>query len=241
MFILKLLFDAAFFSQPLSIVHDSVSEMGGSNFFASPSPNSLIAVIFLSLGCICLYVTPWTTTHQAPLCSTIFRSLLKFISTELVMRSDHLIPCCPLLLFAFSLSQHHNLFRESALCIRWPQFWSFSCSNNPSNKYSGLISFRMDWFGLLAVWGTLKSLLQHHNSKASVLLWHLAFFMVQLLNPYVTRKTRALTIITPWLIHFQFAFCSISSSEICFLHDQKKHSLAFLVLSALSRIVGDGK
>ena len=241
-FILKLLFDAAFFSQPFSIVHDPVSEMGGLNFFAFPSPNSLlVVVIFLSLSCICLYVTPWTETHQAPLFFTIFRSLLKFISAELVMRSNHLILCCPLLLLPSVFPSITIFSRESALCIRWPQFWSFSCSNNPSNKYSGLISFRIDWFDLLAVWGTLKSLLQHHNSKASVLLWHLAFFVVQLLNPYVTRKTIALTIITPWLIHFQFAFCSISSSEICFLHDQKKHSLAFLVLSALSGIVGDGK
>ena len=230
MFILKLLFDAAFFSQPFSIVHDSVSEMGGPNFFASPSPNSLIAVIFLSLGCICLYVTPWTATHQAPLCSTIFCSLLKFISTELVMRSDHLIPCCPLLLFAFSLSQHHNLFRESALCIRWPQFWSFSCSNNPSNKYSGLISFRIDWFDLLAVWGTLKSLLQHHNSKASALVLSFLYGRICLqcgrpgFNPWKKGMITRSSIFT-WRIPWTMSLAGYSSWGWRVKHDWKSKTI----------------
>ena len=205
--ILKLLFDAAFFSQPFSIFHDSFSEMGWLLiFFAFPSPNSLIVVVIvLSPSCICPYVTPRTETHQAPLFSTVFRSSFRFITTELVMLSIHLILCCPLLLLPSVFPSIRIFSHGSALHIRWPQYWSFSFSNNPSNEYSGLVSFRIEWFDLLALLGTLKSLLQHHNSKASVLLWHLGFFMVQLLNPYVTtRKTIALTIITPWLIHFSF-------------------------------------
>ena len=99
--------------------------------------------------------------------------------------------CCPSP--AFNLSQHQVFFSELALCIRWPKYWSFSFSINPSNEYSGLISFRMGWLDLLAVQGTLKSLLQHHSSKASI-LWHSAFFMVQLSHPYMTTgKTITLT------------------------------------------------
>ena len=119
------------------------------------------------------------------------------MSTESVMVSKHLILCFPLLLL---LSVFHNIrvfSSEAALCIRWPRYWSFSFSLSPSNEYSGLVSFRIDWFGLLlAVQGTLTSLLQHHNSKASV-LQHSAFFMVQLSYPYMTtEKTIALTIQT---------------------------------------------
>ena len=117
-------------------------------------------------------------------------SLLKLISIELVMSSNHLIPCRPLLLLSIFVSI--RIFSdESVLCIRWPKNWSFSIS--PSNEYSGIISFRMDWLGLLAVQGTLKSLLQHHSSKASI-LWHSAFFLVQLSHLYlITGKTTALT------------------------------------------------
>ena len=116
--------------------------------------------------------------------------LLTLISIELVMSSNHLIPCRPLLLLSIFVSI--RIFSdESVLCIRWPKNWSFSIS--PSNVYSGIISFRMDWLGLLAVQGTLKSLLQHHSSKASI-LWHSAFFLVQLSHLYlITGKTTALT------------------------------------------------
>ena len=122
------------------------------------------------------------------------QSLLKFMSIESVMPSNHLIFCRPLLLGPFNLSQHRGFFpNESVLCIRWPKHWSFSFSISPSNEYSGLISFRMDWFDLLAAQGTLKSLLQYHNSKAS-LLQHSAFFIVQLSHLYMTTgKTIALT------------------------------------------------
>ena len=130
---------------------------------------------------------------QAALSFSISRSLLKLMSIESVMLSNHLILCCPLLLPSIfpSIRVFSN---ESTLHIRWPKYWSFSIS--PSNEYSGLISFRMDWFDLLAVSGTLKSLLQHHNLKASI-LWHSAFFMVQLSHPYMTTgKTIGLTIWT---------------------------------------------
>ena len=115
------------------------------------------------------------------------------MSIDLVMPSNYLILCCPLLLLPTIFSSIRIFSNESALCIRWPKYWSFSFSISPSNEYSGLISFRMDWLDLLAVQGTLKSLLQHCSSKASI-LWHSAFFIVQLSHPYMTTgKTIALT------------------------------------------------
>ena len=129
---------------------------------------------------------PWTAAQQASLSFTISQSLLKLKSMELVMSSKTSHPLSspsP----AFNLSQHQGF------CIRWPKYWSFSFNISPSNEYSGLISFRMDWLDLLAVQGTLKHLLQHHNSKAFI-LWPSAFFIVQLSHPYMTtRKTIALT------------------------------------------------
>ena len=129
--------------------------------------------------------TPWTSARQASLSFTISQSLLKLMSIESVMPSNHLILCCPLLLLP-SISTSISVFSsELGLCIRWPKYWSFNFSLNPSNEYSGLISFRIGWFDLLAVQGTLKSLLQHRSSKASV-LWHSAFFMVQLSHSCMT-------------------------------------------------------
>ena len=126
----------------------------------------------------------------------ICQSLLKFMSTESVMLSNHLILCCPLLLLPSVFPSIRVFSRELALCIRWPKYWSFSLSISPSNEYSGLISFRIDWFDLLEVQGILKSLLQHHSLKTSILPYS-AFFMVQLSHPYMaTRKTIALTIWT---------------------------------------------
>ena len=121
-----------------------------------------------------LFGTPWTAAHQASLSITNSWTLLKLISIASVMPSNHLILRCPLLqsLIFNSIRVFSN---ESAFCIRWPKYWSFSLSISPSDEYTGLISFRIDWLGLLAVQGTLKSLLQHHSSKASV-LQHLAFF-----------------------------------------------------------------
>ena len=143
-----------------------------------------------------LFATPWTVAHQAPLSPTISWSLLKHMSIELVMPSNHLILCCPLLLPPSVLPSIRVFSSVSVLCIRWPKYWSFSFSISPSNEYSGLISFRIDWFELLAVQETLKSLLQHHNLKASTLL-HSAFFMTQLSHPYMTTgKTIALTVWT---------------------------------------------
>ena len=125
--------------------------------------------------------------EQSPLSFTISGSLLRFISIELVMLSNHLILCHSLLLLLSIFLSIRVFSDELALCIRWPKYWSwsFSFSISPSNEYSGLISFRIDWFDLLAVQGTLKSLLQHHSSKASI-LWCSAFFIVQLLYPYMT-------------------------------------------------------
>ena len=124
-------------------------------------------------------VTPWTAAHQASLSNTNSRSLLKLMSIEMVMPSNHHILCCPLLLLSSIFPSIRVFSNESVLCIRWPKYWSFSFSISPSNEYSGLISFRMDWLHLLAAQGNLNSLLQHHSSKASVLR-HSAFFIVQL-------------------------------------------------------------
>ena len=129
---------------------------------------------------------------QTSLSITNSRSSLKLMSIELVMPSNYLIPCCPLLLPPSIFPGIRVFSNESALCIRWPKYWSFDFSISPSKEYSGLIYFRIDWFDLHAVQGTLKSLLQHHSSKASI-LWSSAFFMVQLSNPYITTgKTIAL-------------------------------------------------
>ena len=138
-------------------------------------------------------MTPWTAAHQASLSFTVYLSLLKFKSTELVMPSNHLIICHPLPFLPSVFPSISVVFSESALPIRWPEYWSFSFSTSPSDEYSGLISFRMDWMDLLAGQGTLKSVLQHHSSKASILRCS-AFFTVQLSHPYMTPgKTVALT------------------------------------------------
>ena len=132
-----------------------------------------------------LFVTPWTAARQASLSITNSRSLLKLMSIASMMPSNHLIFCCPLLLPPSVFPSIRVFSNESALHIRWPKYWSFSFSISPSNEYSGLVSFRMDLLDLLAVQGTLKSLLQHHSSKASI-IWHSAFFIVQLSHPYMT-------------------------------------------------------
>ena len=138
-------------------------------------------------------MTPWTIARQASLSITNSWSLLKFMSIESVMPSSHLILCCPLLLLP-PISPSIRVFsNESTLRMRWPKYWSFSFSISPSSEHPGLIYFRMDWLDLLAVQGTLKSLLQHHSSKASIFR-HSAFFTVQLSHPYTTTgKTIAWT------------------------------------------------
>ena len=126
-----------------------------------------------------------TAACQASLSITNSQSLLKLMPIELVMPSSHLILCHPLLLLLSIFPRIRVFSNELALCIRWPTYWSFSLNISPSNEYSGLIFFRMDWLYLFAVQGTLKSLLQHNSSKASI-LWHSAFFIVQLSHPYMT-------------------------------------------------------
>ena len=154
---------------------------------------SLSCLSVQSLSCIRLFATPWITAHQASLSIINSQSSLKLMSIELVMPSNHLLLCRPLLLPPSIFPSIRVFSNDSALLIRWPKYWSFSFNISPSNEHPGLISFRMDWLDLLTVQGTLKSLLQHHSSKASV-LWHSAFFIVQLSHPYMTTgKTIALT------------------------------------------------
>ena len=146
-----------------------------------------------SLSRVQLFATPWTAARQASLSITNSRSLLKLISIESVMPSNQLILCLLLLLLPSIFPSIRVFSNELVLHIRWPKHWSFSFSISPSNEHPGLISFRMDWLDLLAVQGTLKSLLQHHSSKASI-IQHSTFFMVQFSLPYMTTgKTIALT------------------------------------------------
>ena len=175
----------------------------------------------------CLTVTRWTVAHQASLSLTISWSLLKLRSIELVMPSNHLILCCHLLLP--SVFPSIRIFsNESVLCIRWPKHWSFSFSISSSNEYSGLISFRMDWLDLLAVQGTLKSLVQHHSSKASI-LWCSVFFIVQLSHPYTTTgKTIALTRETFVGKVMSLLFKMLSRLIIAFLSRSKRLLISWL-------------
>ena len=129
-------------------------------------------------------MTPWTAARQASLSITNSQSLLRLMSIESVMPSNHLILCCPLLLLPSTFLSIRVFSNESVLCIRWPKYWSFSFRIGPPNEYSGLVSFRIDWFDLLAIQGTLKSL-QHHSSEASILRCS-AFFVLQLSHPYMT-------------------------------------------------------
>ena len=135
--------------------------------FSSPLQSTLYTVTFVTvvqlLTHVQLFATPWTAAHQASLSFTISWSLFRLTSIELVMPSNHLILCCPLLLLSSTFSSIRVFSNESVFCTRWPEYWSFSFSISPSNKYSGLISFRIDWFDLFAVQGTLESLLQQHS------------------------------------------------------------------------------
>ena len=149
-----------------------------------------------SLSHVRLFATPWIAARQASLSITSSRSLLKLMPIESVIPSSHLILCHPLLLLTPIPSSIRVFSNESALHIRWTKYWSFSFSISPSNEHPGLISFRTDWLDLLAVQGTLKSLLQHHSSKASI-FWCSTFFTVQLSHPYTTTgKTITLTMWT---------------------------------------------
>ena len=138
-----------------------------------------------SLSRVRLFATPWIAAHQASLYITNSRSLLKLMSIELVMPSSNLILCHPLLLLPPIPPSIRVFSNESILCMRWPKYWSFSFSISPSNEHPGLMSLRMNWLDLLAVQGILKSLLQHHSSKASILRCS-PFFTIQLSDPYMT-------------------------------------------------------
>ena len=152
-------------------------------------------------------MTPRIAAHQPSLSITNSQSLLKLMSTESVMPSNHLILCHPFLLLPSIFPSIRDFSNESVLCIRWPKYWSFSFSISPSNEYSGLISFRIDQLDFLAVQRTLKSLLQHHSSKASI-IYHSAFFIVQLSYPYMTTgKTR--------VIQGQFSLVAQSCPTLC--------------------------
>ena len=153
---------------------------------------AFIIVVHLR-SCIQLFATPWTIACQASLSFTSSWNLLRFLSIESVMPSNHLILCHPLLFLPLIFPSIRVFSKQLALHIRWPKYWSFSFSNSPSNKHLGLISFRIDWFDLFVVQETLKSLLQHHSWKASI-LWCSAFFMDQFSYLYMTTgKNIALT------------------------------------------------
>ena len=179
--------------------------------------------------------TPWTAALQTSLTCTISQSLLKCLAIELVMPPNHLILCSPLLLLLSIFPSSRVFSNESALHIRCPKYWSFSFSISLSNEYSGLISFRIDWLDLLAVQGTLKSLLQHHSSKASILRCS-AFFIVQLSHPHMTTgKTIALTIQTFVIKVMSLLFNMLSMFVIAFL-PRNKH-LLISWLQSLSAVI----
>ena len=191
-----------------------------------------------SLSCIWLFVTPWTATHQTSLSFTISQSLLKLISTELMMPSNHFILCCPILLLPSVFSSIQVFSNESALYIRWPKYWSFSFSISPLSEYSGLISFRIAWLDL-AVQGTLKSVFQYHTLKASI-LWCSAFFMVQLSHLYMTTwKTIALIIRTFVSEVISLLFNILSRFVIIFLPRSK--CLLIPWLQSLSTVILEPK
>ena len=181
-----------------------------------------------SLSRVWLFVTPWTAALQASLSITNSQSLLKLMPIKSVMPSNHLILCRPLLVLPSIYPSIRVISNESFLLIRWPKYWSFNFSISPSNEYSGLISFRIDWLHLLAVQGTLKSLLQHHSSKASV-LWCSTFFIVQLSHPYLTTgKTIALTRWTSVGKVMSFLFNMLSRLVIAFLPRSKHLFISWL-------------
>ena len=179
----------------VTLLQQSLSCFSLSVYEGCPVPSSIrydVAVVQLLSG-VRLFSAPWTAARQPSLSFTISPSLLKLMSIESVMQSNHLTLCCPRLLLPSLFPSIRIFSNESALRVRWPNYWSFSFVIRPSNEHSGLTSFRTDWFELLAVQRTLKNLLQHHSSKA-LIIWHTAFFVVQLSHPYMTTgKTTALT------------------------------------------------
>ena len=176
-----------------------------------------------SLRCVWLFAIPWTAARQASMAITNSQSLLKLMSIESMMTSNHLILCHPLL-FSPSIFPSIRVFSNvSALRIRWPKYWSFSFNISPSNEHPGLISFRMDWLDLLAVQGTLKSLLRHHSSKASI-LWCSALFDCSLITLWLLSDH---SLITLWLLsdHFSITLWLLSDHSLITLWSLSDHSL----------------
>ena len=208
-----------------------VSYIAGRFFTIEPPAEPLDINQFssvLSLSRVQLFATPWTAAHQASLSINNCRSLPKLMSIESMIPSNDLILCCPLLLLPSIFPSIRIFSNESALRIRWPKYWNFSFNISPSDEHSGLISFRMDWLDLLAVQGTLKSLLQHHSSKASI-LWCSAFFIVQLSHPYMTTgKTIALTRRTLVGKVMSLLFNMLSRLAITFLPRSKRLLISWL-------------
>ena len=199
----------------------------GSHIYNRLLYKNLIGSSVQSLSHVRLFATPWTTARQASLSIKNSRSPPKPMSIESVMPSNHLILCHPLLLLPSVFPSIRVFSNESVLHIRWPKYWSFSFSIGPSNEHPGLISFRMDWLDLLAVQGTLKSLPQHHSSKASI--WRSAFFIVQLSHPYMTTgKTIALTRQTFVGKVMSLLFNMLSRLVITFLPRSKRLLISWL-------------
>ena len=195
---------------------------------------SLVTIYYFQFSCSVVsdFVTPWTSACQASLSIINSWSLLKLMSIASVMPSNHLILCWHLLLPPSIFPSIRVFSNELVLHIRWPRYWSFNFSISPSNEYSGLISFRMDWLDLLAVQWTLKSLLQHHSSKASI-IWHSAFFIVQLSHPYMTTgKTIALTRWTFVGKVMSLLFNMLSRLVITFLPRSKRLLISWLQSSS---------
>ena len=188
--------------------------------FLAPLSNITLPYIVQSFSHVRLFATPRTAAHQASLSFTISWRLLKLMPIESTMPSNHLILCRPILLLPSIFPSIRVFSNESVLHIRWPKCWNFSFSISPSNEYSGLISFRMDWFDLRAVQGTLKSFLQYHSSKASILQCSV-FFMVQLSYLYMTGKNTALTIGTTDCKGMSLLFNISSRCVIAFLPGSK--------------------
>ena len=180
------------------------------------------------LSCVQLFVTSWTAACQASLSITNSWSLLKLMSIQLLMPSNHITLYHPPLLLPSLFPSVKAFFNESVLRIRWPKYWSFSFSISPANEYSGLIYFRMDWLDLLAVQGTLKSLLQHHISKASI-VWCSTFFIVQFSHPYMT-SGNTITL-TRWIFvgkGMSLLFTILSRLAITFLQRNKRPLISWL-------------
>ena len=220
-------------STGIKLLNDSAKKVSN-----TPTNLRLVADIISSvqsLNRVPFFATPWTEACQASLSITNSWSLLRLMSIESVMPSNHLILCHPLLLLPSIFPSIMVFSNESALRIRWPKYWSFDFNIGPSNEDSGLISFRIDWLDLLAAQGILKSLHQHHSSKASI-LQHLAFFIVQLLHPYMTiGKT---IVLTRWIFVgkvMSLLFNMLSTLVITFLPRSK--CLLISWLQSLSAVI----